>query len=43
MTLRQDSQIVGSFANNQREWGFIPARAPFFSAIWERTIGTLKR
>ena len=37
-----DPQVTEHLQINKCEWRFIPARAPWFGAIWERLIGTMK-
>ena len=40
--LIEDPQVISTLAGKGCQWTFIPARAPWFGAIWERTIGTVK-
>ena len=38
----EDPQVMSTLAGKGCQWRFIPARAPWFGAIWERTIGIVK-
>ena len=40
--IKNDPMVTEHMNINQCEWRFIPARAPWFGAIWERLIGTVK-
>ena len=40
--IKDDPQINQHLTSINCEWKFIPARAPWFGAIWERLIGILK-
>lgn len=40
--LKGDPHLNNHLASINCEWKFIPARAPWFGAIWERLIGILK-
>lgn len=40
--LTEDPRVRNRLADVNCEWRFIPARAPWFGAIWERIIGVLK-
>ena len=40
--LMEDPQVVSTLAGKGCQWRFIPARAPWFGAIWKRTIGIVK-
>lgn len=40
--LMDDPQVMSTLAGRKCQWKFIPARAPWFGAIWERTIGIVK-
>ena len=40
--LVEDCSLRSKLADVNCEWRFIPARAPWFGAIWERIIGILK-
>jgi hypothetical protein len=40
--LKTDPKVKEQLEINRCEWHFIPARAPWFGAIWERLIGVMK-
>ena len=40
--LMEDPQVVATLTGKGCQWRFTPARAPWFGAIWERTIGIVK-
>ena len=41
-SMYDDSRVHEHLAKSSCKWEFIPARAPWFGAIWERLIGLLK-
>ena len=42
LALMKDNKVINNLTEMKCEWRFIPARAPWYGAIWERCIGIIK-